>query len=299
MAEFSWSEEQRSIIQEAIATEIENSRLAHKLIPEFKIPPNARAVARNRYIYPNPAAAPPILEGIDETYVPLIPDDQSEVQFSLTKLQVEDDDLDLALVRIRRAAQQLARVHDDAVFGAAIRDDLNANAPAPGAGPVPGYHNIVPIEQDPAVVQGPPRYGDGLATATAEAVAALDDEGFRSGYVMIAGREVYRQLHSRVTGAAGLPIRSVKGLLEDGPVDRSAVLPPDEALILSISGEGIDRAVAIAPTLEFLRIGDNENRDFRLYERFLPRFKQTYAAVLLRLTPAPAAAAAPAAEEGD
>jgi hypothetical protein len=69
-------------------------------------------------------------------------------------------------------------------------------------------------------------------------------------------------------------------------VHRSAVLPDDEVLVLSISGGEIDRAVAVAPILEFLRIGDDEDRDFRLYERFLARFKQTFSAVLLQLAQA-------------
>lgn len=287
MSELNWTDEQRIRVAEVIDTEIENSRLAHKLIPEFKLGANDRAVARDRYIYPNPAADPPVAEGIDETFVDLGPDRQQ--LFTITKLQAEDPDLARVLVRVRRAAQQLARSHDKAVFRTAIRKDLNANAPAPGAAAVPGYHHLVHVNED---APGSGRYGDGLATATAAAIAALDGEGYRSGFVKIAGQDVYRHLHERVPGAADLPIRAVKGLLEDGPVYRSAVLPADEALILSITGEEIDRAVAVPPTLEFLRIGANENRDFRLYERFLPRFKQTYSAVLLRLTAAAGAAAA-------
>jgi hypothetical protein len=79
------------------------------------------------------------------------------------------------------------------------------------------------------------------------------------------------------------PLKAVEGLLEGGPVHRTAVLEGGEALVLSLSGEEIDRAVAESPTLEFLRIGRGDNREFRLYERFLTRFKQTAAVVLLRL----------------
>jgi len=286
MTELNWTEEQMARMKEAIDAEIENSRLAHKLIPDFRMGPNDRAVARDRYIYPNARARPPVAEGIDESFVDLGPD--SQTLFTLTKLQTEDPDLSRALVRVRRAAQQLARRHDEAVFRTAIRDNLDANAPAPGNAPVPGYHNIVHIDEDADTG----RYGDGLATATAAAIAALDSEGYRSGFVIIAGQEVFRHLHERVPGAADLPIKAVRGLLEDGPVHRSAVLPANEALVLSISGQEVDRAVAVSPTLEFLRIGANENRDFRLYERFLARFKQSYSAVLLRLCAAPAPPAA-------
>ncbi len=287
MTEINWTEEQRARLQDAIDAEIENSRLADKIIRAVPVPANDRAVARDRYIYPNPGAAPPVIEGIDETFVDLGADNQEA--FSLTKLQTEDPDLSRALVRVRRATQQLARSHDTSVFRVAIRDELDREAPGPGAPSVPGYHNIVAICED---VRGSGRYGDGLATAAAEAVAELDGEGYRSGFVMVAGQAVFRQLHQRVPGAADLPVVAVRALLDDGPIHRSAVLPQDEALVLSISGEEVDRAVAVGPTLEFLRVGANENREFRVYERFLTRFKQTYAAVLLRLAPAPAPAPA-------
>lgn len=265
MADMNWTQEQRAKIDEAIAAEIENSRLAHKLIPEFKLSPNDRAVARDQYNYAN--------NTIDETFVDLL---EVSVPFFLTKLQSEDQDLSGALMKARRSAQQLARNHDDNVFRVAIRDVINANQGNAG------YHNIAPIIQP---------YQDGLVAAVAGEIAALDGEGYRSGLVMVTGLEVYTYLHSRAAGAADTPLKAVQGLLEGGPIHRSAVLPQDEALILSISGEAIDRAVALPPTMEFLRIGANDNREFRLYERFLPRFKQTYSVVLLRLQAVPVVAA--------
>ena len=112
--------------------------------------------------------------------------------------------------------------------------------------------------------------------------------------LVVAGQQVHSQLHPRAGGAADLPITPVRGLIDGGPVHRLSVLPGNEALLLCITGKAIDRAVAVPPILEFLRIGANEGREFRLYERFLTRFKETYSAVLLRLAPAPQAAQQPA-----
>ncbi len=266
MADLNWTDEQRRSINEAIAAEIESSRLAHKLIPEYKLSPSDRTVAIDRYDYAT--------DTINENHQNL----REEMEpFFLTKLQTEDTDLARALTRVRRAAQQLALNHDCIVF-TSIRDEINANAGAPG------FHAVVPID---------PPYSDGLVSSVSTAVAMLDGQGYRTGYVMVAGQGVYAQLHTRAPGSVDLPIIAVRGLLEDGPVHRSAVLPKDEALLLSISGKEIDRAIAVEPNLEFLRIGAGENREFRLYERFLPRFKQTYAAALLRLNPGKKAAAAP------
>jgi uncharacterized linocin/CFP29 family protein len=263
MADIDWTPEQRSKIDEAIAAEIENSRLAHKLIPEYQLSPNDRAVSADRYNYAT--------GDIDETHVAL----QEAIEpFFLTKLQCEDQDLSGALMKARRAAQQLARRHDDQVFRISIRNQIDG-----GVG-TPGFNQIVNVNQP---------YPDDLVRAVALAVAALDGQGHRTGYVMVAGHDVYTQLHSRGGGAADLPVKAIQGLLEGGTIHRSAVLAPTEALVLSLSGEEIDRAVAVPATLEFLRIGQNELREFRVFERFLPRFKLTYSAVLLRLVPPVAA----------
>jgi hypothetical protein len=94
----------------------------------------------------------------------------------------------------------------------------------------------------------------------------------------------------------------VRGLLGDGPVHRCTVLARDEALVLSVGAGRIDRAVAVSPVAEFLRVEQaappagrrraggppgQELRIWRLYERFITRFKETRSAVLLRLDPAP------------
>jgi len=107
---------------------------------------------------------------------------------------------------------------------------------------------------------------------------------------MVAGTNVFTQLHTRAPAAAALPVEAVQGLLEGGPIHRSGVLPSNDALILSISGGEIDRIVTASPCLEFLRIGNNETRDFRVFERYLTRFKETRAAVLLQLVNVPVAA---------
>lgn len=260
MADINWTAEQRAKIDEAIAAETESSRLAHKLIPEYKLSPSDRAVPADSYDYTN--------DTIEEFPIKL---EEIEKKFSLTKLQVEDQDLSGALMKTRRAAQQLAIDHDVLVFNKKIRDRIQSDQTKKGV------HTLVNINSP---------YPDGLVPAVAAAVAALDGAGHRTGFVMVAGHDVYTYLYTRANGSADLPIKAVQGLLEGGPIHRSAVLATDEALILSLSGEEIDRAVAVSPTLEFLGIDANQNREFRLYERFLPRYRQTDSVVLLKLGPA-------------
>jgi hypothetical protein len=57
-------------------------------------------------------------------------------------------------------------------------------------------------------------------------------------------------------------------------VHRSSVLSKDQGLLMSLGGEPMDRAVAVAPKFEFLRIEDNETRVCRVFERFALRLKE-------------------------
>jgi hypothetical protein len=258
-------------MKHTIEGEVEDSRLADKVIPKFELPVSARAVPADTFDYQTGRVD-------DETQRALEERDQL---FILTRQQAEDGDLSSAVVVIRRATQTQARDHDDRVFRVAIRDPIVAAA----ADPARPNQNFNPVQGVARVDDS----GEGMVGATAAAVATLDGQGYRNGYVMVAGPNLYRLLHSRVVGAADLPIVAVRGLLEDGPVHRSTVLPADEALVLSVGAGRIDRAVAVDPSAEFLRIEqDRVNRSdelrlFRVYERFLTRFKETRSAVLLRL----------------
>jgi hypothetical protein len=270
-----WTEAQRQTVARTVQHEIEDSRLAQKVIPEYALPGSARAVSADTF---DEATG-----GVDDvTQLALL---ERQDPFSLTRAQAEDEDLSSALVIIRRSAQRLAKDHDQQVFRVAIRDPINAGAP-------PNFNVVVLVKRVDDT-------GDGMVPATAAAIAALDGAGYRSGYVMIAGLDIYRLLHNRAVGAADLPIVAVRGLLADGPVYRSDVLADDEALILSVGAGRIDRAVSVAPITEFLRVerssAGDEVRLWRLYERYLTRFKETKSAVLLRLEPA-AVGAAPAEE---
>jgi hypothetical protein len=227
-------------MKHTIEDEVEDSRLAHNVIPKFELPASVRAVPADTVDYQTGRVD-------DETQRALEERDQL---FILTRQQAEDGDLSSALVVIRRATQTQARDHDDRVFRVAIRDAI-----VDAADPDKSNQNFNPVQGVARVDDS----GEGMVGATAAAVATLDGQGYRNGYVMVAGPNLYRLLHSRVVGAADLPIVAVRGLLEGGPVHRSTVLPADEALVLSVSAGRIDRAVAVDPSAEFLRIEQDQD----------------------------------------
>jgi hypothetical protein len=279
---------QRQLFARTVEAEIESARLAHKIIPTYPLDASARAVSADRFDYGTGRVD-------DQTQLAL---EELARQFSLTRQQAEDTSLASAAVVIRRAAQELAREHDDRVFRVAIRNSIvDAFGPEAKTEQKANFNLIQP--HDASDVSG-----DSIVSATASAVATLDKVGYRTSYVMVAGQEVYRRLHSRAAGAADLPMVAVRGLLEDGPVHRSGVLDPNEALIMSLgmslgAADGpksdyapIDRAVAVEPRTEFLRIEEEvdskdkskseELRTWELNERFITRFKETKSVVLLQ-----------------
>jgi hypothetical protein len=257
--------------------EIEDSRLAHKVIPMYALASSARSVSADIFDYSTGAVD-------DVTQVSL---EECKETFNLTTAQTEDEDLSSAQVIVRRAAQRMAFTDDERVFKTGIRDAID-QAPVESK----NFQTITMVARTPDAAGNPT--GDGIVSAAAAAIAALDGDGYRSGYVMVAGPFLYRLLHTRAPGAADLPVVAVRGLLGDGPVHRSTAISEGEALVLSVGSGRIDRAVAVKPIAEFLRVEKapegapvDELYSWRLYQRFITRFKETKSAVLLRLEPEP------------
>ncbi len=281
-----WTPAQQGLIDATILDEIENSRLAHRVIPGFRLSnESVGTVSSDTYDYSSGS--------IDDTDSVRVK--ELVVNFSLPRRQTENADLTSALTRIRTATQELARRHDAAVFNTAIRDRIYEDQSQSG------IHPIIEIE---------PEDGNGVIAATGHAIGLLDDKGYRHSYCFIAGRRVYQTLFALTGRMCDFPIEALrKGLLEGGPVHRANVLRPDEALVLSIrvpahGGSPIDRAVAAEPRLVYQGVRDDDHddpldrRDFRLYERFVTRFKETFSVVLLRMSAEPSSESTVGKERG-
>jgi uncharacterized linocin/CFP29 family protein len=201
----------------------------------------------------------------------------------LTKLQAEDADLSAALLLIRRAANRLARAHDAIVFaGQPGTDQLPATAPSQPAGVVTaigGHQNdgVGATPRSPVEI-GPPKkeesYGENLVAAVADALVQLETAGYIGSYVLVLGQTLFTDANTPSKGSLVLPKDRLEKLLAGGPVHRSSVLPKDQGLLMSLGGEPMDRAVAVAPKFEFLRIENNETRVCRVFERFALRLKE-------------------------
>jgi hypothetical protein len=253
-----WLATNRVAIEQLITNETEQARLAQRLIPEVSVPEQTRFVSVDRFDYATGT--------VDEQN--RVDIERFEENVNIPKLQTDDPDPSRALIAVRRAAQRLTRQHDQRVFRDAIAVQIETQQGQPG------IHPIIPV--DP--VNG--SIGEGMIPAVAAGIALLDDQGYRTGYAIVASNTIWTELHRRGDGSFTIPIEPVKALIDDGPVHRSAVLTDGAALLLALGEGRFDRVVAESPRLAFVDQGI-DLRSFDLFERFVPRFRETFSAVEL------------------
>ena len=276
MNDLNWTEAQNNIVRDLIAEEIEKARLSHTFIPELKLDETARSVSADEYDSTTNVVN-------DISTIPLV---EVTANIRLTKLQAEDVDLGAALLLIRRAANRLARAHDAIVFaGQPAANKLPATAPSQPIDVVTatgGQKNdglsATATPPTPPVEVGPPAegesYGENLVAKVADALVRLETAGYIGSYVLVLGQTLFTDANTPSAGSLVLPKDRLEKLLAGGPVHRSSVLPKNHGLLMSLGGEPMDRAVAVAPKFEFLRIENNETRVCRVFERFALRLKE-------------------------
>lgn len=258
-----WLEAHRDEIDSVVTSEAEASMLAHRIIPEVAVDPASRTVAADRFDYLVGAVA----DGDDPLQIP-----RADRAVRIPKLQIDDADASRALTAVRRAAQELARDHDESVFRVALADRIEAQAAAED----PEFQDVIDILPVGESI------GEGVVATVAAAIGRLDDEGYRNGYVLVVSDALWIDLHRRGQGLTSLPIDAVRSVIDDGPVYRSSVLQGGDALVLSLGEGRIDQVVAEKPTVAF--VDQNANvRSYDVFERFVTRFRETRSAVMLRL----------------
>src|SRR4051812_23930324 len=121
-----WAPDQQARVHDTVIHELENSRLCHRVVPEFKLDVAARAVSFDTFNYETVA-----IDDSDQTQLT-----ELAVTFKVPRLQSDDADLARPLTLIRRATQKLGRLEDEVVFVTAIRDQINKNEGNSGFHPV-------------------------------------------------------------------------------------------------------------------------------------------------------------------
>ena len=276
MIDLNWTEDQNNKVRDLIAGEIEKARLSHKLVHEMKLAEDVRSVQADEFDSKTNKVD-------DVKTIPLV---ELQAPVNLTKLQAEDGDLSSAFLLIRRGANRLARAHDAVVLtGQPAAGSLPPTAP-PNVKAIGGIKNdgvsatTTTIDVGPVGAGG--SYGEKLVEKVADALVQLESQGYIGSYVLVLGQRLFTDANTPSKGSLVLPTDRLEALLEGKSIYRSSVLDKDQGLLMSLGGEPMDRAVAVAPKFEFMRIGANETRECRVFERFVLRLKEADSVIKLQ-----------------
>lgn len=273
-----WTQAQWTQIDQVVAENVKSVRVAHEIMPIHELERTAKAV-------PIDLVDRRTMTIDDTTTIPLA---EVSIQFELDKQQVEEEALSRAMVLIKRAANNLARFEDQIV--------MNGLAPNPAGGlmPLGGLPPRARVERGqlngglraialPPIFRrgGPGRYGDRMVAAIVRGITMLDAAGYVGPYLLVLSEQQFAEVNSPDQNSLVLPRDRIEPTLEK-PIFRSPALPAPTGLLLSIGGDPTDRAVAIEPTLRFIRINGNDRYLFSVYSVFALRRKEPEAVIELQ-----------------
>jgi uncharacterized linocin/CFP29 family protein len=137
----------------------------------------------------------------------------------------------------------------------------------------------------------------GLIDAVVAAISVLEAQGHVGPFCCVLGTRAYQEAHRPFTGESVFARDRIepligRELLRSSTLDDRTYDTPinsGRGLVISLSGDAVDLAVAIDAEPEFLFISPDVRYTFRVYERFALRVKQPSAVVGLTARDGPSA----------
>lgn len=273
-----WSPEQWNQIDQVVSENVNAVRITHKIMPTLELERTEKKV-------PIDLLDRRTMTIDDTTTIALA---EVSIQFELDKQQVEEEALSRAMIVIKRAANNFARLEDHIVMNGLV------NNPAGGLMPRGGLPPRARVERgvlnggllDPAHPpvyrqDGPNPYGDRMVDAVVRGITMLDAAGYLGPYLLVLSLRQFAEVNRPNRNSLVLPSDRIEPML-DKPIFRSPVLPPPSGLLMSIGGDPTDRAVAIEPILRYIRTDGNDRFLFSVYGVFALRRKEPDAVIELQ-----------------
>lgn len=273
-----WSQAQWAQIDQVVAENVDAVRVTHEIMPTHKLERTATAVPID------------LLDRRTLTidYTTTMPLAEVSIQFQLDKQQVEEEALSGAMGLIKRAAINFSRLEDQIVMNGLFPNPAGGLMPPGGLPPQArvdrGQQNggLRAIAQPPVVcLGGPAPYGDRMVSAVVRGITMLDAVGYVKPYLLVLSEQQSAEVDRPDRNSLVLPRDRIEPKFEK-KIITSPVLPAPTGLLLSISGNPTDRAVAIEPTLRFIHINGNDRYLFSIYGVFALRRKEPEAVIELR-----------------
>jgi uncharacterized linocin/CFP29 family protein len=280
-----WTEEQWNLIQRTVREEASKVRVAASFLPTYGPLAADAASVPLQTLEEQAGGAMRVDDGRSRRLTTI------SYNVELQRHQVVQPDLSSALSLFRRAANIIARVEDRLVFMG--QPGVDPNPAVLGVNPltfrVTGgeqFHGLIShsavLGNSVIVAPGAPR--GTLVTEVAAAIARLEGNGHLRPFALVMGARLFVTAHDPDPNSLVLPADRIKPLLE-GPMLRSSTIPPNEGVILSLSGDPVDLVVAHDIAVQFLQITPEPRYLFRVAERFTLRVKQRNAIVAILPNP--------------
>ena len=219
------------------------------------------------------------------------------VELFLKSAQIEDPDLTAVRQMVGRAADVIGRLEDAIVFNG-----------QPGAGTAPTWEDSGPRmvqpdiysvhggQQNAGLIGSDARFivncdfeGDSLVRAVVHGVTMLEGQGHYGPFAVVLGSDLYLTANTPNAGSLVLPSDRIVPFL-NGPLLRSAVIPANRGVVVSLAAAPVELVVAQDIRVSFLQVTLEPRWVVRVAERFVLRVRQEGA--VISLVGAPAAAPA-------
>ncbi len=290
-----WTDLQWSRVSQAITEQANRTRVAAGVLPVFgSLPRSTEVVPRERLLGDGTVD--------DVSTINLL---ELSVEAKLSRQQVEEEDLGSAQSLFRWAASLVAQCEDWVIFNgppsvghkARYMHLLDESETAPPRscrirGGRVGVEGLLTRagsgDEQPGLIEADISRGEELIPLIVDATSQLEEHGHVGPYGVFLGNTLFRYAYDPAEGSLVLPRDRIEPFI-GGRLLRSSVLPPDEGVVVSLSGEPVDLVVAVDVAPQFLFIDQHARYVFQIYERFAPRIKDPRAVVQLRPTSHPPA----------
>jgi uncharacterized linocin/CFP29 family protein len=257
-----WTLAEWERIDKAAVCEVDRASVATKFLPKVpSLSSSERTVAADEI-----KDADGVLSIDQSSVLPLLEEAQL---FLLSKEQYyEEAAIGTAATLASRAANRLARAMDEEIFNGTQNPSLVS---------VAKKQKIEKVKLlDPAE---PGVYGENLFKSVAAAYAHLQGKNLYGPYALALPANEYADAHAPLKTTLIMPADRIRPLMTAG-FYATGTLPNKRGVMVSLGGT-VDVAIAVHGATAFTQVDNDENRRFRVYERFTLRIKVPEALVLL------------------
>lgn len=277
-----WTDEQWARVRKTIQEEAARARVAANFLPLVgPLPGSADYVTADTLSYGDDKN--PKLQIEDKTTVQL---PTLQVRVFLRGAQMADPDMESALQLFRRAANILARLEDNIVFGGLAGAGKVPPRASPVAQVLGGQLTNGLLQANPpemAHIVGPKTKDDRLVRAVSACIGDLEADGHFGPFAVVFGHGFFTEVQTPDPGSLVLPQDRIIPFLGGGPLLRTSTLPAESGVVVALGAAPVELVVATDVSLNFLQVTDEPQFVFRVYEKILLRIKEAKAVKVIRV----------------